>query len=95
MYRGIEERARALYDPWAQESSDDLEGVMLLELDELEHVFEIDIDVFRFKYDPPSLVPIRRSAYKHDDVLHVLLLHGCHFCYIKDIDKCLWMSKML
>ncbi|KAK3761302.1 hypothetical protein RRG08_014313 [Elysia crispata] len=45
--RGIEERAQALYDRWAQESRDDLQGVNLLELDQLVHVSKIDIDVSR------------------------------------------------
>ncbi|GFR68008.1 hypothetical protein ElyMa_003720600 [Elysia marginata] len=68
-------------------SIEDFDGIKLLELDELESLFEIDIDVFEFKYDPPCLVPHRRSSYKYGDVLHLLLVHGCHFCYIKDIDS--------
>ena len=84
--RGVEGCARALYRQWTYKSIDDFKGVTLLELDELEDVFKIDIDVFEFIYEPPCLVPIRRSAYKHDDALHLLLVHGCHFCYIKDID---------
>ena len=83
---GVEGCARALYYQWTCKSIDDFKGVTLLELDELEDVIKIDIDVFEFKYKPPCLVPIRRSAYKHDDVLHLLLVLGCQFCYIKDID---------
>ncbi|RUS83075.1 hypothetical protein EGW08_009161 [Elysia chlorotica] len=84
--RCIETDARALYHQWTDKPINAFEGVALFELEELEHVFQIDVDVFEFKYDPPCLVPLRRSTYEHDDVLHLLLVHGCHFCYIKDID---------
>ncbi|GFN84818.1 Zinc finger protein 546-like [Plakobranchus ocellatus] len=29
---------------------------------------------------------LRRSSYQHGDELHLLLVHGCHFSYISDID---------
>ena len=76
-----------------------LKGSTLLELDEIEDVFKIDIDVLEFKYEPPCLVPIRRSAYKQDDLLHLLLVHDCHFSYIRDAEAatktigCLRCSK--
>ncbi|GFN90296.1 Zinc finger protein 546-like [Plakobranchus ocellatus] len=84
--RCVEARAQALFRQWTDTPIDEFEGVKLYELDELEDVFKVDIDVFEFKYDPPCLVPHRRSSYNHGDVLHLLLVHGCHFCYIQDID---------
>ncbi|GFS19334.1 zinc finger protein 546-like [Elysia marginata] len=84
--RCVEARARALFHQCTDTSVDGFEGVTLRKLDELEDVFRVDIDVFEFKYDPPCLVLHRRSSYKHGDVLHLLLVHGCHFCYIEDID---------
>ena len=64
----------------------DFKGVTFLELDELEDVIKIDIDVFEVRYEPSCLVPIRRRAYRHYNVFHLLLVHSCHVCYIKDID---------
>ncbi|GFO22440.1 Zinc finger protein 546-like [Plakobranchus ocellatus] len=74
--RCVEARARALLRQWTDTSVDEFDGINLWELDELEDLFKVDIDVFEFKYDPPCLVPHRRSSYKHGDVLHLLLVHG-------------------
>ncbi|GFO23696.1 Zinc finger protein 546-like [Plakobranchus ocellatus] len=70
--RCVEARAQALFRQWTDTPIDEFEGVKLYELDELEDVFKVDIDVFEFKYDPPCLVPHRRSSYNHGDVLHLL-----------------------
>ncbi|GFO22473.1 Zinc finger protein 546-like [Plakobranchus ocellatus] len=94
--RCVEARGRALFRQWTDTSVDEFDGINLWELDELEDVFKVDIDVFKFKYDPPCLVPHRRSSHKHGDVPHLFLVHGYHFSYISDIDAiahAFWCEK--
>ena len=82
--QGIETPTKLLFAQWTDVSIEDFPGIRLSDLEELESLFKIDIDVFEFQDN--ILVPVRRSEYKNDNVMRLLLVNESHFCLIKDID---------
>ncbi|XP_070178816.1 uncharacterized protein, partial [Littorina saxatilis] len=63
-------------------------GLTYSDLERAEDEFEVNVDVFEFDetQSPPCLVPSRRSARKHPQIMRVLSYEH-HFCYITDINK--------
>ena len=80
----LEKETKTLAKGWVRVPNA-FQGVLLTDLDQLEQVFQVDINVYEVEEETEFFIPRRRSKLTNKSNIMNVLLYDNHFCYISNL----------